>query len=97
MLAGAASGSCGNVGLTIACALGHLQIEVFAGFVVLAHVVIEARQGQTAIRAEWEVRRTGWCARKFCCSRSAAERVSKERGAGEVGWEQPHEQEVTQL
>jgi hypothetical protein len=69
---------------TVACALGHLQVEVFAGFVFLAHVVIEAYQRLAAVQAR---RAAGaeWSARKFAVGRCASDGVLKERGAGEVG------------
>jgi hypothetical protein len=77
---------------TVACALGHLQVEVFARLVFLTHVVIEAYQRLAGIRSGRRVVGSESCAHKFVVERCAAKCVLEERGAAKVGWEEPHEQ-----
>lgn len=79
---------------TVSCALGHLQVEIL-GLVVFAHVVINcANQRLDAVYtaglgwASWRCK-----ASKFITDNCVSRDVLEERGAGEVGWKEPHEQE----
>jgi hypothetical protein len=84
----------GGVERTVASALGHLQGEVL-GFVVFAHVVIDrVYRGWSVVRAAWSAGEGlgGWT-NNFAATKCVTHGVLEERGAGEVGCKEPHEQE----
>lgn len=82
-----------SVQRTVSRALGHLQVEIL-GLVVFAHIVVNsADRGLNAVYAS-RLGRTSWRrkASKFAANNCVSRDVLEERGAGEVGCKEPHEQ-----
>ena len=79
---------------TIARALWHLQIEALAGLVFLAHLVIDEARRLSAEQAAG-CKGTGADGHRkvLAAGESVLGDDLDERGAGEVGYNEPHEQE----
>lgn len=79
---------------TVSCALGHLQVEIL-GFVVFAHVVINGANCRLDAVCAVGLEDAGWRreASEFTANNCVSRDVLEERGAGKVGWEEPHERE----